>query len=404
MAAVVLAAPSLARAERPRPDDVPAAQVVTAIAPNELQIYNDYASPSRVYLAQGSVVHYVVAGVDAPPLNDDDGDAVPDYVERVGAAADTAIAYFLQRGFAAIRPDEAGPDTRPDVYISRFAPGYFGISFPAPLASGGAFVVVSNMLDPSPERSLGSLYGAVAHELFHLVQFSYFPSEQDSQLPAWVLEGSAAAIESSVCPQLDDTVSALQLRSWFEAPQRSMTEQSYGSQLFWRYLEEHDPHVLPAFLASIGGSRPRSFSARLATIHARLARRPIAATFGDFATAIAGRYPSRIRPLSTLAAGGQVSGSVAPLAIHYLRLARSVHSVRLQFFGKRGEVALTYELASIDAGHASVTHRLRARHVGGRLVFTIPPTLLDNPRLGPMTLVIANGHVAAAATYTLSVH
>ena len=39
---------------------------------------------------------------------------------------------------------------------------------------GGAFAVVSNNLDPSAERSFASVYATVAHELFHLVQFSYF--------------------------------------------------------------------------------------------------------------------------------------------------------------------------------------------------------------------------------------
>ena len=59
-------------------------------------------------MSQHTVVHYVVVGIDAPPLNDDDGDDVPDYVERVGAAADESIAYFERRGFTAIRPGHRG--------------------------------------------------------------------------------------------------------------------------------------------------------------------------------------------------------------------------------------------------------------------------------------------------------
>jgi hypothetical protein len=107
-------------------------------------------------------------------LNDDDADGVPDYVERVADGADTAIAYFERRGFHAILSDSGGPDSRPDLYLSRFTPGTFGVAFPATLADGGAFVAIANGLDPSAARSLGSLYGVVAHELFHLVQFSYF--------------------------------------------------------------------------------------------------------------------------------------------------------------------------------------------------------------------------------------
>ena len=79
--------------------------MVSEVAPNGFQVFNDYATPARFHASRHAVVHYVVLGVDAPPLNDDDADGVPDYVERVGDAADTAIAYYERRGFARILPD-----------------------------------------------------------------------------------------------------------------------------------------------------------------------------------------------------------------------------------------------------------------------------------------------------------
>src|SRR3954465_6727566 len=97
-----------AAATRPRPDAIPPNQVYTDLAPNALRVFNDYASPSRAFASSRAVVHYVSGGPDAPPLNDDDADGVPDYVERVGEAADTAIAYYERRGFAAIAPDTGG--------------------------------------------------------------------------------------------------------------------------------------------------------------------------------------------------------------------------------------------------------------------------------------------------------
>ncbi|HEX6702771.1 MAG TPA: hypothetical protein VF101_18740, partial [Gaiellaceae bacterium] len=67
----LLAAPTAsAWVKRPRPSDVPGAP--TSIAPNDLQVYNDYASPERTYGSRRAVVHYVALGIDAPPLNDDD--------------------------------------------------------------------------------------------------------------------------------------------------------------------------------------------------------------------------------------------------------------------------------------------------------------------------------------------
>jgi hypothetical protein len=183
---------------RPRPSDVPAGSAHTSVAPSEVELFNDFATPERVFPSGRAVVHYVGVGIDAPPLNDDDESGVPDYVERVGEAADIAVAYFERRGFRAIRPDSGGPDARPDIYVSRFTPGVLGVALPSARAQGGAFVAVSNALDPSPQESFGSVYGTVAHELFHLTQFSYAEADTALPFPSWVLEGTAAAIESRV--------------------------------------------------------------------------------------------------------------------------------------------------------------------------------------------------------------
>jgi hypothetical protein len=398
------AAPAAHAGQRPRPTDAPPGGTVTVLVPNELQIYNDYAAEAQTYPSRRAVVHYVEVGVDAPPLNDDDSDGVPDYVERVGSAADAAIDYFEQRGFAAILLDEAGPDDRPDIYISRFAPGYFGVAFPAVQARGGAFVVVSNALDPSPERSLGSLYGTVVHELFHLVQFSYFPRTVDPTMPDWVLEGTAAAMEGRVYPQLDDIVSALQLRRWFDRPQTSLTEQTYGSQLLWRYLDERRPRLLPRYLRWLAGHRRSdSGAAGLTLTYARVTARPFAPAFARFAAWIAGEYASRITPLRTLAAGGRMRGRVAPLSIHFLRLPHTAGAVHVRVTRGRPTVALLYEHESPYAGRAAVTRRLPSCKVDGALVFTIPAGLRQSPRFGPATLVVANGDPSRSGTYSVAV-
>src|SRR5215213_211133 len=344
--AAAAAAPATA-AKRPRPTDLPPAQVVTEVAPNAFQVFNDYATPPQFFASQRAVVHYVLRGIDAPALNDDDDDGVPDYVERVGEAADTAIPYYERRGFARILADAAGPDWRPDIYISRFAPGYFGVAFPGADAEGGAFVAVSNALDPSPATSLGSVYGTVAHELFHLVQFSYFAVTAEPDLPAWALEGIAAAMENRVFPELDDIVSSLQLRRWFEAPQRSLTSQSYGTQLLWRYLDERQPRLLPAYLARSDGSA----ASRLVSTYEQMAQEPFADAFGRFAVWTAEHYGDRLEPLRRLAPSGRTRGSVAPLAIHYLRLSRSTKSVSVRVTRGSVESALTYQVASDRPGY-----------------------------------------------------
>ena len=94
-----------AATKRPRPSEVVGAE--TSMAPNDFQVYNDYATPKRTYSSGRAVVHYVLVGIDAPPLNDDDADSVPDYVERVGQAADRALTYYERRGFRPPLPTKA---------------------------------------------------------------------------------------------------------------------------------------------------------------------------------------------------------------------------------------------------------------------------------------------------------
>ena len=89
-----------------------------------------YASMEAVpYVSAGAVVHYVTTGLDAPPLNDDNGNGIPDYVEEAGAAADSALAYYAARGFRAPLADSGGPNTLPDIYIKHFRnPDLFGLT------------------------------------------------------------------------------------------------------------------------------------------------------------------------------------------------------------------------------------------------------------------------------------
>ena len=403
MAAVALGALLLlpattagAALKRPRPSDVPGAQ--TAIAPNAFQVYNDYASPERTYSSERVVVHYVGLGIDAPPLNDDDADGVPDYVVRVGEAADRALAYYERRGFNAPLADEGGPDRRPDLYISRFSPGTLGVAFPAADAAGGAFAVVSNNLDQSFERSFASVYATVAHELFHLVQFSYFAGAEPS-IPTWILEGTAAALETRANPELDDLVSAIQLRPWFAATERSIVGQTYGSQLLWRWLDAEQPRLLPVLFRRLAaqpvageGQRP------VAATYARIAGKPFPPAFHRFAVSVTVDHGDTIEPVFSLRPGTTRHAGVEPLAVHYVRPMlprRRAYSLTVAFPRGRGSAAatLTYELDNVVAGRRPSLGRIAGRSSdrGRTLTFAVPARLRTNPRLANPLLVISNG-------------
>jgi hypothetical protein len=358
--------------KRPRPSDVPAAE--TSLAPNAFQLYNDYASPERTYSSRSVVVHYVVLGVNAPPLNDDDANSVPDYVERVGAAADRALAYYERRGFRLPLPDEAGPDARPDIYVSRFSPGTLGLALPDSRAEGGAFIVVSNNLDPSSERSFASVYATVAHELFHLVQFSYFGLGSDPAIPTWILEGTAAALETRVNPDLDDLVSTIQLRRWFSATERSLTTQSYGAQLLWRWLDTEQPRLLPALFARLA-ARPVAGEGQyaVASTYARVGGKPFVEAFHRFVVSVAADYADDIEPVRA-----PRRASLAPLSVRYIRvtLPRTGRSTLTIAFprGRAGAATtLVYLIESDRAGEPAHAQQVapRASDGGRTLAFTV---------------------------------
>ena len=396
-ALLVLVAASPAHAKRPRPSDVPDAQ--TTIAPNDLQLYNEYNSPESTYASERVVVHYVVLGIDAPPLNDNDGNGVPDYVERVGEAADVALDYYERRGFRAPLPDAGGPDSRPDLYISRFAPGTLGVAFPAANAAGGAFAVVSNNLDPSAGRSFASVYATVAHELFHLVQFSYFARGAEPNIPPWILEGTAAGLEGRVYPDLDDLVTSLQLRRWFSATQVPVTAQSYGAQLLWRYLDRLEPRLLPALFSRLAASPTRGDDlSAVALTFRRVAGASLAPVFSRFVLSVAAEHADEIRPVYDLRRGATHRAMVAPLAVHFVRPVLppdGLYSLTVRFPRGRttASAALTYELENDVPGMPPSFERIAGRwsDAGRSVSFTVPRALRANPRLLVPRLVVANG-------------
>jgi hypothetical protein len=406
--ALLLSVASTAAAvTRPRPTDVPGAE--SAIAPDGFQVYNDYASPERSYSSKRIVVHYVVLGIDAPPLNDDDADGIPDYVEHVGAAADRALAYYERRGFRAPLADEGGPDARPDVYLSRFSPGTLGVAFPAAAAAGGAFAVVANNLDPSAGRSFASVYATVAHELFHLVQFSYFGARTQPSIPTWILEGTASALEARANPRLDDLVSAIQLRRWLSSTRQSITAQSYGAQLLWRRLDATQPRLLPALFRRLA-ARPAPDEGRgaVAATYARIAREPFAPAFHRFAVSVTADHGDEIESALSLGRGATHRAGVAPLAVHYVRLAlprRDAYMLTVTFPRGRGSAAatVTFALGSDIAGRPPHLGRIVAQRTdgGATLTFSIPASLRRNARLVRPLLVVSNGG-ARPVVYSVS--
>lgn len=204
-----------------------------------------------------AVIHYVRRGKDAPPLADGNGNGHPDYVDAVGEAADEAIGAFVTFGFKRLLPDSAGGSARPDLYVKNLPRGIYGATIPHAGGVGGGFVVLENSLRPAKGRpAVRSLRHTVAHELFHLVQYSYTP---DGDIPTWAAEGMASAMAIYAFPFSQDPLQDFLVDLWLKSPWASLYDERvfcvrcYGGAIWWRFVFQLDGKVLPAYLGRLHG-------------------------------------------------------------------------------------------------------------------------------------------------------
>lgn len=219
---------------------------------------------------QRAVVHWVTVGPDAPPLNDDDHNGIPDYVQDVRRAADESFAFYAAHAFKPPLPDTLGGDAKPDIYIKHFARtgGLLGLTFPQTVAHGGTFVIVGNDLDRDLEKVVGGLKTTVAHELFHVIQFSYVPN---GEMPQWVAEGSASGMSVAVYPSIQDTVIQDYLDTWLRQTWRPLydnrfsCDHCYGASLWWYFVFGLKGDVLPKYMGRLYGYQQIGRPLRLGT-------------------------------------------------------------------------------------------------------------------------------------------
>jgi hypothetical protein len=189
-------------------------------------------------------------------MKDDNHNGVPNYIEKLAAAANKAWLWYAHNGFKGPLPDSGGPDSRLDIYVQALPPGVFGTTFPTTVAKGGSFMVIDNQLDMAHLAVHGSLQQTVAHELFHEFQLSYLP---DGNIPHWAAEGSALAMQTYVYPQVVDASTFSYLDAWLNQPWRSLYDEAngcshcYGGALFWRFLFGLGNHVVSEYFGRLYG-------------------------------------------------------------------------------------------------------------------------------------------------------
>jgi hypothetical protein len=203
------------------------------------------------------VVHYTRVGPDRPRfMKDDDRDNVPNYVEKLAAAANKSWLWYGHNGFKAPLPDTAGGNAKLDIYVKRLPRAVFGMAIPPARAQGGGFMVIDSRLDMAHLAKNGSLQQTVAHEMFHMFQFSYVP---DGNIPVWAAEGSAVAMQTYVYPKIIDVATFDYMDHWLDQPWRSLYDEHglcdhcYGGALFWRFLFGLGGHVVSEYFGRLHG-------------------------------------------------------------------------------------------------------------------------------------------------------
>jgi len=277
-----------------------------------------YTAPeAQPFVGARAVVHYVTAGPAAPPLNDDNGNGTPDFVEQASLAADDALLYYERSGFKAPLLDAAGPDTKPDIYVDSLPAGTFGVTFPQTSAEGGTFVIVSPRLDPSDLEALGSLRVTVAHELAHVIQFSYVTK---GTFPRWAAEGSAVALSMLAFPQAVDLAANDYLGAWLSTPwlplydERFGCAHCYGGAWWWLYLSRLNRGVLPRYFAQLEADDRRGKPTRVGVSQLDLALRAShAGSLSDVFTKFSLNLYRRGMPLG---AAYTLKASTKPRATH----------------------------------------------------------------------------------------
>ncbi|MBD0329591.1 MAG: hypothetical protein ICV64_05755 [Thermoleophilia bacterium] len=352
---------------------------------------------------RSAVIHWTTRGLDAPPLNDDNRDGIPDYVREALDAADHSLTTFQREGFLAPLPDTGGGDSKPDIYITRFSqlppderPA--GVAFAHTRAVGGAFVIISNSLDRDPRRALGSLRTTVAHELFHLVQYAFTP---DGGMPRWVAEGTASAMEFVVYPQTVDVSVEAHVDRWLRQTWRPLYDERfgcdrcYGGALWWYVVHHAEGGVLPEYFGRLYGyqqaGRPINRGLQpLTETFRRAGYRSLYHAFTNFAFALyrASFIPTATYTLSARPRWRQTRvQTVAGLSMHYVPVrvrarARVVGvdvytgggpfpDVRLVVGGPRGRVVQPRIRTARGVRHLTFITRLRTARERRNIVLIV---------------------------------
>lgn len=224
--------------DRPRPTDNP--------DPNR----NAYSVPeakNSPACSRHFCVHWVDQGLDAPNLDDKNGNGIPDFVERVLKVAEHVHEVENEKlGWREPRSDGTmgGGNGKTDVYLSQIGGELFGYAAPdrgqatkqhrIPRRLHGYLVLDNDYsaFEFPHTNPINDLEVTFAHEYNHILQFGY-----DAYQDPWFAESTATWMEDQVYNGIDDYLRYV--RRWvklWETPLTTSSIKMYGSAVWNQWL------------------------------------------------------------------------------------------------------------------------------------------------------------------------
>lgn len=393
---------------RPRPTD--------KTDPNR-NAYSVPEAPNSPACSEHFCVHWVDEGLDAPSLVDNNGNGLPDTVDRVLRVAEHVHHIENEKlGWREPKSDGTigGGEGKTDVYLSQIGGELFGYAAPdrgqadkqhrIPRRLHGYLVLDNDYsaFEFPHTKPLYDLEVTFAHEYNHILQFGY-----DAYQDPWFAESTATWMEDQVYNKINDYLRYV--RRWvklYETPLTTSSIKMYGSAVWNEWLaRRYGQSMIRKAWAGAIDAKPGGFAV---AAYERALRAAGASSFSHnftgFAAAVAEwrtnrgfresyLYPDMPRQGQLPLGGERLTRLLNHTTFELLRVrAHGGRAVVVHLTAPRGTAAGLALVGRIGSErHGRTVNHVNYRRGGGRLTVR-----LRNPgRFQRITAVIVNADAQA---------